>query len=141
MLPPTMVCRPAPIVPTIDRERTTMPLTTPRLRRMRKPGRSNAVVTCSCFTMPVSYAPVDLDHRLVLLRNRQLQAIAYAIPGGALDRGLDGIAAFHHRPFLPQEQVGARQGGQPRESVADVEGFAQRNSHLAVDAEEIIARR
>ena len=31
----------------MERERTTIPRTTPKLRLMRKPGRSNAVVTFS----------------------------------------------------------------------------------------------
>src|ERR1017187_2872590 len=51
MLPPTMVCKLAPMVPTMERERTTIPRTTPRLRFTRKPGSSNAVVTNSCGTM------------------------------------------------------------------------------------------
>src|SRR5215470_4122366 len=44
MLPPKRLWMPAPIVPTIERERTTMPRTMPRLRRTRKPGRSWAEV-------------------------------------------------------------------------------------------------
>src|ERR1019366_5604638 len=51
MLPPTMVCKLAPMVPTMERERTTIPRTTPRLRFTRKPGSSHAVVTNSCGTM------------------------------------------------------------------------------------------
>src|SRR4029453_4905073 len=45
VLPPTSVCSDAPIVPTMLRERTTMPRTRPMLRTMRQPGSSNAVVT------------------------------------------------------------------------------------------------
>src|SRR6187549_2510365 len=45
MLPPTSVCSDAPIVPTMLRERTTMPRTRPILRTMRHPGSSKAVVT------------------------------------------------------------------------------------------------
>src|SRR5579863_9291391 len=47
MFPPTMVCRLAPRVPKIERERTIMPRTRPRLWVMRKPSRVNAVVTKS----------------------------------------------------------------------------------------------
>jgi hypothetical protein len=35
MLPPTSVCSEPPIVPKIDRERTVMPRTTPRLLTIR----------------------------------------------------------------------------------------------------------
>src|SRR6185369_16064454 len=45
MLPPISVCSDAPSVPTMLRERTTMPRTRPMLRTMRQPGRSKAVVT------------------------------------------------------------------------------------------------
>src|SRR5262245_3379572 len=45
MLPPTSVCSDAPSVPTMLRERTTIPRTRPMLRTMRQPGSSNAVVT------------------------------------------------------------------------------------------------
>src|SRR5689334_2273398 len=44
MLPPKRLWIPAPIVPTIERERTTIPRTMPRLRLIRKPGRSWADV-------------------------------------------------------------------------------------------------
>src|ERR1700685_2944277 len=45
MFPPTILCKAAPTLPTMLRERTTMPRTMPRLRVMRCPGSSNAVVT------------------------------------------------------------------------------------------------
>jgi len=45
MLPPTSVCNPAPIVPKIERERTTIPRTTPSVRVTRNPSSSNCVVT------------------------------------------------------------------------------------------------
>src|SRR5215510_6690079 len=45
MLPPISVCSDAPSVPTMLRERTTMPRTRPILRTMRQPGSSKAVVT------------------------------------------------------------------------------------------------
>src|SRR5215475_14422861 len=47
MLPPKSVCRPATKVPKTLRDRTTMPRTTPRLRTVRCPGSSKAVVTRS----------------------------------------------------------------------------------------------
>src|SRR5262249_43216618 len=45
MLPPKSVCNPAPILPTMLRDRTTIPRTIPRFRRIRCPGNSRAVVT------------------------------------------------------------------------------------------------
>src|SRR5258705_3963112 len=45
MLPPMRVCSVAPMLPTMLRERTTMPRTTPRFRTVRCPGRSKPVVT------------------------------------------------------------------------------------------------
>ena len=48
IFPPKIVCRPAPKVPITERERTTTPRTTPRLRRIVHPGSSKAVVVISC---------------------------------------------------------------------------------------------
>jgi hypothetical protein len=45
MLPPIRVCKPPPIVPMIERERTTIPRVIPLLLVMRYPGSSNAVVS------------------------------------------------------------------------------------------------
>ena len=45
MLPPTIVWSVPPIVPKIERERTVMPRTTPKVRTIRKPSSVNAVVT------------------------------------------------------------------------------------------------
>jgi hypothetical protein len=45
MLPPNRLCKPPKKFPTIERERTVMPRTTPKLRTSLKPGNSNAVVT------------------------------------------------------------------------------------------------
>src|SRR6266850_5557089 len=45
MLPPNSVCSDAPMLPTMLRERTTIPRTTPRLLTVRWPGSSKAVVT------------------------------------------------------------------------------------------------
>jgi hypothetical protein len=44
MLPPTSVCNDAPSVPTIDRERTVIPRTTPSVLVVRYPSRPSAVV-------------------------------------------------------------------------------------------------
>src|SRR5450432_389032 len=101
MLPPTMVCRLAPKVPTMERERTTMPRTTPRLRFTRKPYSSNAVVTFSWGTTSASRAPVDFDHGRILHDNAFLQPVTGAPQGHAIDRGLHRVAALHHGPFLP----------------------------------------
>src|SRR5215472_1877354 len=98
MLPPTMVCRLAPIVPTMERERTTIPRTTPRLRLTRKPGNSNAVVTYSCGTMPASYTPVDFDHRRIFHHDGFFQFVADAGASGAIDRALRLVATHHQCP-------------------------------------------
>src|SRR6266850_2933882 len=45
MLPPSKVCRDAPMLPTMLRDRTTIPRTTPRFLTMRCPGSSKADVT------------------------------------------------------------------------------------------------
>src|ERR1700722_7630767 len=47
MLPPTMVWKPAPMVPKIERLRTMMPRTIPMLRVILKPSNWKAVVTRS----------------------------------------------------------------------------------------------
>src|SRR5579863_8720256 len=91
--------------------------------------------------MSDSYAPVDLDHRLVILDDSFFQLITNAVPGGAIYGGLDGIAALDHGPFLPEEEVGAFHGRIPDQAVADAECLAQRDSHFAIDPGEIIALR
>src|SRR6266513_745045 len=50
MLPPNSDCRPPKRFPTMERERTVIPRTTPRLRTTLKPGSVRAVVTmASCM--------------------------------------------------------------------------------------------
>ena len=56
--------------------------------------------------MTASYAPVDLNHRLILLLNGKFQPVANAMPGGAADGGIHRISAPDHGPFLPKEEVG-----------------------------------
>src|SRR5450432_1068778 len=51
MFPPIRLCSPAPMVPTMLRERTVIPRTIPRLRTTRYPGRSNAVVMKARFNI------------------------------------------------------------------------------------------
>src|SRR5215510_8405437 len=73
MLPPISVCSDAPSVPTMLRERTTMPRTRPILRTMRQPGSSKAVVT--------SLGLIALMARMVTeesLRDEQANEIANA---------------------------------------------------------------
>src|SRR5437588_3898757 len=53
MLPPTSVCKPAPMVPKIERERTMMPRTTPNVFTIRYPSSSNAVVVMAAFMPPI----------------------------------------------------------------------------------------
>src|ERR1039458_5886915 len=124
MLPPTMVCKLAPMVPTMERERTTIPRTTPRLRFTRKPGSSNAVVTNSCGTMSSPFcrtpfvgrtplAPIDLDHRRVFNDDGPFQRIYDAEPRGAIDGGLRGVpvAVFARRGGGGGGGGGGRRGG------------------------------
>src|SRR6202167_5402772 len=61
MVPPTSVCNPAPIVPKMDRERTTIPRTTPSVRVTRKPSSSNCVVTMLFDTILPGLVPVASD--------------------------------------------------------------------------------
>jgi hypothetical protein len=65
--PPTSVCKPAPRVPKIDRDRTTIPRTIPRLFVTLKPGISNVVVVTSWEIMlenSLSNAPIRLVEQL-----------------------------------------------------------------------------
>src|SRR5437588_8805530 len=48
MLPPTIVCNDAPIVPRTDRERTVTPRTTPSVLTVRHPSIVNAVDVIEC---------------------------------------------------------------------------------------------
>src|SRR5687767_2632878 len=57
MLPPTIVCSAPPIVPTIERDRTVIPRTTPRDRVTRNPSRAGLVVVMAGFMRGLS--PVD----------------------------------------------------------------------------------
>src|SRR5512135_2548370 len=51
MLPPNRLWMPAPMVPTIERDRTTMPRTMPRVRVTRYPGSSGADVVKARLSM------------------------------------------------------------------------------------------
>src|ERR1041385_4852528 len=88
-----------------------------------------------------SCPPVDFDRRLVLFLDRELQAIADAERSSTSDGLLDGIAAFHYSPFLPEKQLGTLHGSQPWQAIGDTEGLAQRYSHFAIDSGEIVAAR
>src|SRR5262245_19634412 len=94
MLPPTNVCSDAPMVPTMLRDRTTIPRTRPMLRTMRQPGSSNAVVT--------SLGLMALMARMVTdesLRDEQTNEIANArerVEGAdPLDNLLAALRAEH----------------------------------------------
>ena len=50
MFPPTIVCRVAPKVPMIERERTTMPRTSPNVWTVVYPSIAKAVVVMCCMT-------------------------------------------------------------------------------------------
>src|ERR1035437_9190078 len=53
MFPPNRLCKCAPKLPTIERERTTIPRTTPNDLTTRYPGSSNVVVVSGCvWLMP-----------------------------------------------------------------------------------------
>src|SRR5881296_1688173 len=56
MFPPNRLWMPAPMLPTIERERTMMPRTTPSDLLTRKPGNSNAVVVKGCVLLMLSPA-------------------------------------------------------------------------------------
>src|SRR6516165_12170361 len=141
MLPPTRVCSPAPIVPTIERDLTTIPRTTPRLRLTRKPGNSNAVVTHSEGTMPGSDPPVDLDDRRVLDDDGLFEPISDSITSRPIHGALGAVSAHHGRPFLPEEQIRTRHRRQPRQSVVTGKGFAERDPRLPIHSGQIAEGR
>src|SRR5262249_32727929 len=120
-------------------ERTTIPRTTPRLRRTRRPGSSKAVVTFSWGTIPASYVLIDLDHRFILLNYGQQQTVLNPIAARAQDRGLREIAALDHGPFFVKEQIGAAGCREIGEPVRDAEGLPQRYAQCAEDPVEIVA--
>src|SRR5579872_6482306 len=95
--------------------------------------------------MTASYAPVNLDHRLVLLFDAKLQPVAYAIPARAMDGGFHRIAAlavaFYDGPLLPEEEIGPVQRRLPWQAVRDAERLPQGDSHFPVDPGEIVSRR
>src|ERR1035441_8399194 len=127
ILPPIMVCKPAPMVPTMERERTTMPRTTPRLRVTRQPGSSKAVVTFSWGTMRAPGKTIDFDHRRILDDDAFLQLIVYPHAGGAVDGGLRGGAAHGDDPGFVEEEFGAQHGGIEGQAVVRGEGVSQRD--------------
>ena len=89
------------MVPTMERERTTIPRTTPKFLRMRKPGRSNVVVMLLCGTIDSSRAPVDVHLRRVW----HFEALLQGKTAGGFDRLLGIIAGDHHGPRLVLERV------------------------------------
>src|SRR3954464_6126646 len=93
MLPPKIVCSPAKNEPTMERERTTMPRTTPRFCAMSQPGSSSAVVTIF----------MSMRTSLSFFRHAD-QPIGQ--PGSELRKhGDDGEAQHHHEE---ERQRGAR---------------------------------
>src|SRR5947208_5044202 len=68
MLPPTSVCKPAPIVPTIDRERTMIPRTTPSVLTIRWPLSSKPVVVVAAFMSFYSGIAAAAQNRPLLVR-------------------------------------------------------------------------
>src|SRR4051812_45967851 len=84
MLPPKIVCSPAKNEPTMERERTTMPRTTPKFCAMSQPGNSSAVVT------------IFMSMRISLSFLRHADQPVWQ-PGGELRKnGNDGEAQHHH---------------------------------------------
>src|SRR5688500_13057552 len=63
MLPPTIVWRAPPIVPTIERDRTVIPRTTPRDRVTRNPSRAGQVVVMLGFMGRLSTAGERVQFR------------------------------------------------------------------------------
>src|SRR4051812_35985551 len=74
MLPPNSVCRPAPMVPNTERDRTTTPRTTPRFSTTRWPATSKPVVvmlygmsaTCAWMMDVLMVVPYGLGNRRAL---------------------------------------------------------------------------
>src|SRR6267143_979739 len=78
MLPPTRVCKPAPIVPKIERERTMMPRTTPNVFTIRYPSSSNAVVVMAAFMRPIYKRSARLHaFRLRFLRSLRRRLLRF----------------------------------------------------------------
>src|SRR5437764_11661184 len=88
MLPPTSVCKPAPIVPKIERERTMMPRTTPNVFTIRYPSSSNAVVVMAAFMPPIYKRSARLHaFRLRFLRGFRLHLLGFELVQLALYEG------------------------------------------------------
>src|SRR6266403_964443 len=67
MLPPNSDCRPPKKLPTMERERTVMPRTTPRLRTILKPGSVRAVVTmASCMFLSAYRCAMNSEPQLLI---------------------------------------------------------------------------
>src|SRR5262252_6849161 len=129
MLPPKRLWIPAPIVPTIDRERTTMPRTMPRLRRTRKPGRSWAEVVnarSSTFEPPGGLARL-FRNELGLEANQRILLAGHALPHAREDAGAIGARhaqddeESHSRPDGKGDQT---EGGECEGEVAGPEPLA-----------------
>ena len=84
MFPPTRVCNPAPMVPKIERERTMMPRTTPKVFTTRYPGNSKAVVVMDGFIMTkfTVEEPPRNDNALSAASLVRLTSAKIAVPRG-----------------------------------------------------------
>src|SRR5262245_2141192 len=91
--------------------------------------------------MTASYAPVDFDHRLVLINDRLFQTVPNSILARAEHGGLRVVAASHDGPLLPQIKLGTGYRRIEWKPVHHTESFAKWNAHRAEDPEEVVASR
>src|SRR5215475_6449200 len=68
IFPPNRLCKPAPIFPTIDRDRTMMPRTTPRDFTTRYPVSSKQVVVRGCVWL----MSADIEHDVEVRQKQNL---------------------------------------------------------------------
>src|SRR5947209_3416125 len=87
MLPPINVCSPAPIVPTMDLERTMMPRTTPSVFTTRWPLSSNAVVVIAAVMLFYSGIAAAAQKQLRLVVGRLARVAMLEFVELAFDEG------------------------------------------------------
>src|SRR5262249_1185539 len=88
--------------------------------------------------MLISYAPVDLDRRLVLFNDGFLQMVANAALPRAFDQLPDAVAPRRsYGPFVTKVQLRTGQRRVVRQPVVAAERLPDRHSHLAPDAGQI----
>src|SRR5581483_5867622 len=109
------------MVPKIDRDRTTMPRTTPKVRTTLNPSNSNCVVTILCATIrpgALYVIPMDVtswrrlfqlscNHKLIFNGIvDKMQDIRFAANLAIFDIGLSPAGVFIDRGFVPFSTTG-----------------------------------